>query len=62
MNQWNPNEYRPWLDEAGLTVTHLALVPKDMTHEGPERTGRLDANDVDALLATSPNGVAATVP
>jgi len=31
---YSPDEYRPWLEEAGFTVTHLALVPKDMTHEG----------------------------
>ena len=30
----SPDEYRLWLEEAGFTVTHLALVPKDMTHEG----------------------------
>jgi trans-aconitate 2-methyltransferase len=31
---YGPDEYRPWLEEAGVAVTHLALVPKDMTHEG----------------------------
>jgi trans-aconitate 2-methyltransferase len=31
---YGPDEYRPWLEEAGFTVTRLELMPKDMTHEG----------------------------
>lgn len=33
---YGPGDYRPLLQEAGLTVTRLELVPKDMTHEGPQ--------------------------
>jgi trans-aconitate 2-methyltransferase len=31
---YSPDEYSPWLHEAGLVVTRLELIPKDMTHEG----------------------------
>jgi trans-aconitate methyltransferase len=31
-----PEEYLPLLQETGLAVTRLELVPKDMTHEGPQ--------------------------
>jgi len=33
---YGPEDYRPLLQEAGLTATRLELVPKDMTHEGPQ--------------------------
>jgi trans-aconitate 2-methyltransferase len=33
---YSPDEYRPWLEEVGFTVTHLILIPKDMTHAGRE--------------------------
>jgi trans-aconitate 2-methyltransferase len=31
-----PGEYEDWLREAGLAPIRAELVPKDMTHEGPE--------------------------
>jgi hypothetical protein len=31
---YSPDEYHPWLEEAGLTATNLVLIPKDMTQEG----------------------------
>jgi trans-aconitate 2-methyltransferase len=31
---YSPEEYRPWLEEAGFSVARLELAPKDMTHEG----------------------------
>lgn len=31
-----PEEYAPWIEEAGLVPTRLELAPKDMTHEGGE--------------------------
>ena len=31
---YSPDEYGPWLEEAGLVATRLELIPKDMTHEG----------------------------
>jgi trans-aconitate 2-methyltransferase len=33
---YSPEEYRPWLEEAGLAIRRLELVPKDMTQEGPK--------------------------
>ncbi len=34
---YTPEEYRPWLAEAGFTITRLELVPKDMIHHGRVR-------------------------
>lgn len=31
---YDPEEYEPWLRQAGLVPKRLALIPKDMTHEG----------------------------
>jgi trans-aconitate 2-methyltransferase len=31
---YGPEEYKEWLQEAGLTPTRVELVPKDMVHEG----------------------------
>jgi trans-aconitate methyltransferase len=31
---YSPQEYRPWMLEAGLAATRVELVPKDMTHGG----------------------------
>ena len=47
MNQWNPNDYQQ----------HSSQQQK----WAKEILPRLDANNVDALLATSSNGVAAAV-
>jgi trans-aconitate 2-methyltransferase len=33
---YSPEEYRPWVEEAGLIPIRLELVPKDMSHEGPK--------------------------
>ena len=33
---YNPEEYEPWLHQAGLLPKRLALIPKDMTQQGPE--------------------------
>jgi trans-aconitate methyltransferase len=33
---YDPDEYRPWLEEAGLVATRLELIPKDMAQQGPE--------------------------
>ena len=33
---YGPDEYRPWLEEAGFTATRVVLVPKDMVHPGRE--------------------------
>ncbi|MEI8195674.1 MAG: methyltransferase domain-containing protein [Phycisphaerae bacterium] len=32
---YSPEQYRPWLAEAGLQATRVELVPKDMVHHGP---------------------------
>lgn len=33
---YSPEEYRPWLSEAGLREIRLELIPKDMVHRGIE--------------------------
>ncbi len=33
---YSADEYRPWVTEAGFTVSRVELVPKDMTHHGAE--------------------------
>ena len=33
---YGPNEYRPWLDEAGLSPMRIELIPRDMAHKGKE--------------------------
>jgi trans-aconitate 2-methyltransferase len=33
---YGPEEYRPWLEEAGFKIADLRLIPKDMTQEGKE--------------------------
>ncbi len=33
---YNPEEYEPWLHQAGLLPKRLALIPKDMTQEGSQ--------------------------
>lgn len=33
---YSPQEYRPWLDAAGLHPMRIDLFPKDMTHQGRE--------------------------
>ncbi len=33
---YGPQEYRPWLDEAGFITKRLDLIPKDMVHRGAE--------------------------
>lgn len=33
---YGPDDYRPWLDSAGLHAIRLDLFPKDMTHAGKE--------------------------
>jgi trans-aconitate methyltransferase len=32
---YSPEEYHPWLLEAGLRPLRVELVPKDMIHKGP---------------------------
>jgi trans-aconitate 2-methyltransferase len=34
---YSPQEYRPWLAEAGLNAGRLELIPKDMLHENVDR-------------------------
>ncbi len=36
---YSPDEYRPWLAEAGLVAQRVELIPKDMTHTGAEGFG-----------------------
>ena len=31
----HPDDYRPWLAEAGLQPIRVELIPKDMVHPGP---------------------------
>jgi len=31
---YGPEDYRSWLEEAGLVATRLELIPKDMTQQG----------------------------
>jgi trans-aconitate 2-methyltransferase len=31
---YSPEEYRPWMHEAGLVPTRVELIPKDMVHDG----------------------------
>lgn len=33
---YSPEEYRPWLDAAGLQLVRIDLFPKDMTHTGKQ--------------------------
>ena len=34
---YSPEEYEPWLREAGFTIVSLELKPKDMVHENKEK-------------------------
>jgi trans-aconitate methyltransferase len=34
---YGPDDYRPWLVEAGLAAKRVELIPKDMTHDSLER-------------------------